>query len=455
VTFKKLFWNAQDRTPECRFFSAAEQDALDRAAEEELPRLLAAPYQDSGFIAARQAERIAELLNEAARCAVYAPLYGCAGVSPRDFKGLADLQRFPIVSKQDMLRNYPAGFPRLQDTSAPRFKTYSSGSTSLTLPVHFPLEAVITDTLMGARQLILQSDGAVDPDDVSVHYYTYPWWTDQIANKWRAFFLSSFNTPQEAREILGGLKPAVVTGYASLISALAKEGAADVIAPKLVGVNSEQSTREERQYLRAKFNCPVLDEYSSEELTRIAYELADGFYYVNEDCVYLEVLDQVTRKPTANGEWGEAVITGLLNNVMPFVRYATGDLVRRPKSQASTYGGVKWSRLDGIGGRMMDSFVRRDGSVVPSGTVLDIMYRAIADTDAAVARYCLVQHSPMEVVLEMEMAEFARPADRADVVASVTRSLALVMQETVALKVEEIVQPRSGKRRCVRSEIGA
>ena len=36
---------------------------------------------------------------------------------------------------------------------------------------------------------------------------------------------------------------------------------------------------------------PVLDEYSSEEATRIAIELPDGHYYVCEDTVHLDVLD--------------------------------------------------------------------------------------------------------------------------------------------------------------------
>ena len=61
----------------------------------------------------------------------------------------------------------------------------------------------------------------------------------------------------------------------------------------LAVTHSEGSTREARAAWSAALGCPVRDEYSSEEATRIALELPCGHYHVCEDAVMLEV------RPTA------------------------------------------------------------------------------------------------------------------------------------------------------------
>jgi phenylacetate-CoA ligase len=253
------------------------------------------------------------------------------------------------------------------------------------------------------------------------------------------------------------LRPGILTGYPSLLQQLAKEVHPGDMPLELVVTNSEQSSRVERDRLQAVFGCDVLDEYSSEELTRIAIELPDKHYYVCEDSVFLEVLHPETRKPVANGEWGEAVVTGLLNKAMPFVRYATGDLVRRPrKPPAAPWKSITWSPLEAIGGRILDSFIRPDGGIVPSGAMLDVVYRAFYDVDVCVDRFELVQVSPLEARLNLVRSRTAKARTVAEFAARVEELLAFVLGTRVKLAVNELETwgtPRGKqKRRPIRRE---
>jgi hypothetical protein len=83
------------------------------------------------------------------------------------------------------------------------------------------------------------------------------------------------------------------------------------------------STQTERDEMSRLFGCPVLDEYSSEELTRIAAQCVHLTYHVFEDINYMEVVDEEGR--LAQGP-GVLVGTNLHNKAMPIIRYLQNDL---------------------------------------------------------------------------------------------------------------------------------
>src|SRR5258708_39495519 len=99
---------------------------------------------------------------------------------------------------------------------------------------------------------------------------------------------------------------------------------------KVAETHSEYSSRAARQEWARQHGVPVLDEYSSEEATRIALEMPNGNYHVCEDTVHLDVLDPVTMEPQIPPQSGIAVITNLLNEAMPFIRDVQGDSSTQP-----------------------------------------------------------------------------------------------------------------------------
>jgi phenylacetate-CoA ligase len=357
-------------------FDDNEKQQLARTANVLLECYMRCPFLHNTEIRRRQTYRIAELLDQAYRHSrVYNELYKTVGVEPKDFKELADICAFPII-RRNHLASHEDGFISSRYRGERTFRTRSFGTSGLPLGVHFNLDAVITDTMQGASQLVLQSGGSVHPDDLTIHYYAYPWWTDSIGAQWRSRFVSMYQSPLDAAEICRQSNPAVLTGYPTAIKMLMTVTTPGEFNLKLIITNSEQSSREERNQISAHFKCPVLDEYSSEELTRIALEMPDKLYYIREDAVFVEILNPLTGEPVADGEWGEVVATGLLNEAMPLVRYATGDLAKRPKSPKPAWNGIGWSQLEAIGGRIQDSFLKRDRSLIPSAAISDQIFLA-------------------------------------------------------------------------------
>jgi phenylacetate-CoA ligase len=99
--------------------------------------------------------------------------------------------------------------------------------------------------------------------------------------------------------------------------------------------------------------------------------------------------------PQVPGAVGLAVVTNLLNEAMPFIRYVQGDYVRRPAAPA--FCSVSWSQLASVEGRVNDSFVNRWGREVPAGTILDVTNRWMHDTGVNLSQFELHQEAPDRV----------------------------------------------------------
>ncbi|MGH1350093.1 MAG: phenylacetate--CoA ligase family protein [Methyloligellaceae bacterium] len=352
-------------------------------------KILDAPYLNRDLLNAKQLTSIQSLIATAySRTPLYKELY--AGGTPDKFKSLDDIRSVPVLEKQHVL---DASLKRRLSKDYEKelvFKSVTCGTTTNPLDVCFDRNAILTDTFHGIRQIKLQSQYAAQEDDITTHYYSHPWWLDNVGGKWKSNFISIEQCGKVAADKIISTKPDILAGYPSLLNKLIDKIDCNSLNLKLIITNSEFSTIHERNFISKSFGCPVLDEYSSEELTRIALEMPDGYYYINEDCVYLEVLDPITRQPIADGEWGEAVVTSLLNQAMPFIRYATGDWVKKP-STVSHNQMLTWRRLEAIGGRIQDSLKAIDGSLIPSAIILNEVEEKIHSGEYNILDFCIVQ----------------------------------------------------------------
>jgi phenylacetate-CoA ligase len=204
-----------------------------------------------------------------------------------------------------------------------------------------------------------------------------------------------------------------------------------------------------------RLGCPVLDEYSSEEATRIALELPCGHYHVCEDSVHLDVLDPETLKPQAPGESGIAVVTNLLNQAMPFIRYVQGDCVTRPATPAPC--GVHWSQIATIDGRINDAFINRHGRKIPAGSLLDVTYRWMFDRDLHLAQFELVQKRTDLVEAKFILGGATSESRVRGVVSHLEDLLTACLEHPVEviLTVTDSFGPQKGKRRPIRCEVKA
>ncbi len=122
-----------------------------------------------------------------------------------------------------------------------------------------------------------------------------------------------------------------INGYTSSLVVFAKFLSARNIVLKeicptlrLVMPTSEVCDDIDRKYLEKGFGVKVVNEYGAAELDVIAMEDVDGDFVLNEETLFVELLDD-DNIPVKPGVEGKVIITALYNEAMPFIRYEIGD----------------------------------------------------------------------------------------------------------------------------------
>ena len=331
---------------------------LINVANNYLEKCMAHPYLPVEEIRAQQFARIKELVKMAYRdIPVYRNKYKKAGFKPSHLKTYDDIQKIPVITKPELVAAFPDQCVNRKFKSDSLFPTRSSGSSGQTLLIRVDYDAILTDTIQGVRQFAMQSGNDYKENDLLAHVYTVPWWFDSIGGKYPTAFISNLIPPSRVAQHLRYLAPRTLSLYPSSLDGLMPHVDEFKSTLNVVVTHSEYSSKAQRQEWSRQLGVPVLDEYSSEEATRIALEMPDGHYYVCEDTVHLDVLDPVTMEPQVAGQSGIAVITNLLNEAMPFIRYVQGDYITLPVNPAPSK--INWSQIASIDGRLNDAFINK------------------------------------------------------------------------------------------------
>jgi phenylacetate-CoA ligase len=83
-----------------------------------------------------------------------------------------------------------------------------------------------------------------------------------------------------------------------------------------------------RRRIERDWEARVVEIYGSNETMLMGVGCTQGRLHLCDEILELEVLHAETREPVAPGETGVLVVTSLVHQVMPLVRYWTGDVVR-------------------------------------------------------------------------------------------------------------------------------
>jgi phenylacetate-CoA ligase len=83
---------------------------------------------------------------------------------------------------------------------------------------------------------------------------------------------------------------------------------------------------EVRRNIEAKMNLTVVDQYGCREVWAIGTRIGDAPFQTVNDNVYVEILDDTDQPVREPGREGRIVVTSLVQRLMPFIRYDTGDI---------------------------------------------------------------------------------------------------------------------------------
>lgn len=181
--------------------------------------------------------------------------------------------------------------------------------------------------------------------------------------------------------------PKAIYGYASSLALLAAHVEARGIRLKLPALRVVNATGEplfphQRELIERVYGVPAAIEYGARDAGLMALQSPDGALLQMSETHVIEVLDEAGNPV----DEGEAVITSLVSEAQPFIRYRTGDQVRR--SALHDPGGRGLAMLDAVVGRQTDFIVAADGRIMHALSLIYVL-RAIP----GVGQFKLIQHA--------------------------------------------------------------
>ena len=331
-------------------------------------------YRSYTEINAWQLERIRELVIYAYNnIPLYRRKYDEAGIDIAKFCSWKDFESLPIIYKEEIIKGFPDEI--VANRSSYTHTVRSSGTQGQFVTIGVSDEAFYRDTILGIRQFKYQNTSVFTEQDCVLFIYGSPWAVSSINGKYRHDFVSMYGNIEECVRAIQSKHPTVIRAYPSLLKRLTEVvGRLDIYGVTSIICCSEPSDRRFRNMLEKHFSVTVLDEYASEELTRIALECPYKNYHLEEDSCYAEIVDIESKKTVPYGTQGLLVGTNLLNEATPLIRYCQGDIACIIGEDSECNCGSHFRKMMPPAGRLLDSILTKDGRIIPGSYLIEVAY---------------------------------------------------------------------------------
>jgi phenylacetate-CoA ligase len=324
-------------------------------------------------ISSLQLDRLKRSLRRAyERVPHYRTAFDTHGVHPDDVRDLADLARFPFLTKDAYRATYPLDLLAVPRSEVRRLHA-SSGTTGKPTVVAYTQNDIDMWADVVARSI--RAAGGRPGDTVHIAY-GYGLFTGGLGMHYGAERLGCTVIPmsggqtEKQIQLIADLGPRIIMITPSYMLALLDEMEHHGIDPRRSGLEigmfgAEPWTESMRTRLEHRAGIDALDIYGLSEIigpgvAQECIETKDGLH-IWEDHFYPEIVDPVTGAVLPDGESGELVITSLTKEAMPVVRYRTRDLTRLLPGTARSM-----RRIQKITGRCDDMLIVRGVNVFPT-----------------------------------------------------------------------------------------
>lgn len=315
----------------------------------------------------------------------YKNLFDSLQIKQDSIKTVKDLQKLPILTKQDIINNYKDLIPDNLKT-IPHKQSSTGGSSGD--PLKFLLDYNSwsysnantiynwekTGYKYGNTHIALGSTSLFIDKETSFKHKIYY----KLKNK---VGLNGVNMSSEVCKeyvsLIRKKKIFYIYGYASSIYLLAKwviENKEDV-SIKVCFTTSEILTSSFKETILRAFNCKILDCYGASDGGITAFDHLGGYFEVGYNCIL-----RLDENETSNQ--GSALLTDLLNYAMPLINYKLGDelVLNDKKNSKHTYNG---QTINQVIGRTSDLIQLSNGNIL-TGPGFTILFK-----DIPVDYYCI------------------------------------------------------------------
>ncbi|MFA6363308.1 phenylacetate--CoA ligase family protein [Methanoregula sp.] len=320
---------------------------------------------------ALQLKRLKKTLRSVQSVEFYRKQFDNAGVAASDVKTLDDIQKFPFTKKQDLRDGYPFGFFAVPMRKIVRIHT-TSGTTGKPTVVGYTRKDLDTWANLIARNMTMIGIGK---DDVFQYMVNYGMFTGGLGFHYGAEKIGMTVIPSatgNTRRQIEMIRDFGVTtihctpSYAMHLSEVAEEMGETLESLKTGIFGAEPWSDNMRHTLENRLGVTAYDSYGMSELfgPGVAFECPerDGLH-IWHDSYLVEIINPKTGERLSDGERGELVVTPLVKEAMPLIRYRTGDITMLMEEGCLCGRGKKIMRLSG---RSDDMLIIRGINVFPS-----------------------------------------------------------------------------------------
>ncbi len=101
---------------------------------------------------------------------------------------------------------------------------------------------------------------------------------------------------------------------------------------EFIEYTSQHLNNEQRHLISEVYNCQIISNYGSREFWNIAYQCVNGNMHINDDYLIIDIIDEQGNIIDEYNKIGDVVITNLINDDMPLLKYYLGDRAKLIKS---------------------------------------------------------------------------------------------------------------------------
>ena len=303
----------------------------------------------------------------------YGKIYREAGIT--GVSSVEEFEALPFSSKDDLRNAYPLGIQAVPDEEIVRIHS-SSGTTGK--PVIIPYTAKDVDDWATMFARCYETAGITKSDRIHITP-GYGLWTAGIGFQLGCEKLGAMAIPMgpgntdKQLQMMVDLKSTVLcatSSYALLLSEeIEQRGIKDRICLKKGIIGSERWSDKMRKNIKDRLGIELYDIYGLTEIygpgigINCTGETAMHYW---DDFIYIEIIDPKTGKPVPDGEEGEIVITTLVKEGAPLLRFRTHDISRIVPEPCHCDRCKKYPRIDIIKGRSDDMFKVHGVNMFPS-----------------------------------------------------------------------------------------
>ncbi|WP_316365783.1 phenylacetate--CoA ligase family protein [Candidatus Thiodiazotropha sp. CDECU1] len=378
-------------------------------------------------------------------------------LKPSDITTIDDLQKLPILTKENIKNNFNALLSDEYNMNTVD-RGHTSGTTGSPLEICYSKNLINFNYAMLDRQYnwagvnlgkfgdkvaVIRGNIIVPLSNQTPPFWRYNYFHNQL-------LLSSFHLkPEYINYYLDELRrfsPKTLDGYPSTVYILAKylKSIGEQLKLESVLTSSETLYDFQRETIEQSFDCKVYDYYGSAERVLFTTECSHSGGHIGMEYGITEICDS-DGNSLERGKTGTVVATSLHNLAMPLIRYKTNDMSAIKQEKCAC--GRAHYLLNEVTTKAEDTIVLKDGRLI-SPSVLTHPFKPLT----SILESQIIQNDIDNITVKLRTDDNFTEHDKNELLHSLSERLGKDTKVSIEM-VQELERTATGKFKWVISNV--